>query len=157
MALINMPKTSFNKDDAYLFIKHIQQLQPLYFNKAWDADYLYTLIASPLTTLDVSRETLAIQGYCLCQQLANDTAEILQILVLPHRRGQGAARSLLQQTATACRTLGITTVYLEAALSNTAALRLYAQLGAVETGRRQHYYSGAMGDASTAVTLTWFL
>lgn len=150
----NNPATELSHSSI---IKEIQRYQSIYFKSPWDEDYLNTLIRSPLTTLDVSRETFALRGYCLCQQLAPDMAEILQLLVSPADRKQGIATLLLKKTAQACRIQGIAILHLEASRSSTAAIELYTKLGATITGTRPNYYSGTTGDAATALNLTWIL
>jgi ribosomal-protein-alanine N-acetyltransferase len=56
---------------------------------------------------------------------------------------------LLQQTATIAASLGAAAVFLEVALSNTAARAAYDRAGFQAVGRRRAYYA----DASDALVL----
>jgi ribosomal-protein-alanine N-acetyltransferase len=72
-----------------------------------------------------------------------DEAEILTIGAAVKRQGIG--RALLTAAITQVKVLGVTTLHLEVAASNIAALDLYAALGFQQTGKRPNYYPD--GDA----------
>jgi ribosomal-protein-alanine N-acetyltransferase len=72
-----------------------------------------------------------------------DEAEILTIGAAVNRQGIG--RALLTAAITQVKVLGVTTLHLEVAASNVAALGLYAALSFQQTGKRANYYPD--GDA----------
>ena len=67
--------------------------------------------------------------------------EILTICTDPDFQKRGLARMLLQQVIKTLRAEGAESLFLEAAIDNPAALRLYESVGFIKTGRRKAYYS----------------
>lgn len=107
---------------------------------------------------DVFSEQLALPGVfgllhpsggMILARVAADEAEILTLAVAEEARGIGIAAALLQQAATIAASLGAAAVFLEVAVTNTAARAAYARAGFQPVGRRRAYYA----DASDALVL----
>jgi len=79
------------------------------------------------------------QGF-LFDMLLGRAGEIVTLGVAPDARRQGAARTLLEDLLARARALGITSLTLEVAEDNPAALALYACLGFEHAGTRRGYY-----------------
>jgi ribosomal-protein-alanine N-acetyltransferase len=72
--------------------------------------------------------------------VAADEVEILTLAVRPDRRRRGAGTALVHAAARHAIGLGASQIFLEVAIGNAAARRLYSGLGFAEVGRRKAYY-----------------
>ncbi|OJW24136.1 MAG: hypothetical protein BGO51_07115 [Rhodospirillales bacterium 69-11] len=82
----------------------------------------------------------AADGLVLAR-VAADESEILTLGVVPSARGRGIGADLLRRAGEIAAGAGATCMYLEVAVGNAAARRLYARAGFEEVGRRPGYYS----------------
>ncbi len=80
-----------------------------------------------------------IRGYAFASSGAGES-HILNICVDPAHRGQGYARTLVQQCIATVMVHAAKVIFLEVRESNHAAIALYESLGFVEIGRRDNYY-----------------
>ena len=78
-------------------------------------------------------------GYFLAREILG-TAEVLNLAVVPERRGQGLGGVLLDAGLAAVRARGGSEVFLEVRASNAVAQALYAARGFRIEGRRRGYY-----------------
>ncbi len=85
-------------------------------------------------------------GGMVLARVAADEAEILTLATVPEARRQGVGRALLAAAMAEAAARGATSVVLEVAVGNAAALALYDRAGFVPVGRRVRYYPGG-GDA----------
>lgn len=69
-----------------------------------------------------------------------DEGELLTLGIDPVAQGGGLGTALLRHGMDIAIGLGVTQLFLEVAVTNTAALALYASLGFVRVGHRRHYY-----------------
>lgn len=76
-----------------------------------------------------------------------ETAELEFVLVAPMARGLGIGRGLVCSWLKRMAEKGAREALLEVRPSNTAALRVYAELGFEVTGRRKGYYEEPKEDA----------
>ncbi len=114
-------------------------LHALCFTDAWDAHAFTDLLATPGTAALLAQMPDPV-GLVMFR-CAADEAEILTLGVVPHARGRGVARALVDQL---CRVLAQTAVhslFLEVAADNAAAHRLYAGAGFTKVGSRAKYYA----------------
>ena len=89
----------------------------------------------------VARDSAGLGGYCLViLRQGTRLARLYSLAVAPDRQGRGVARQLLQQAEVDVRSTGALYLRLEVAASNTAAIRLYEQLGYTQFGRYDDYY-----------------
>ena len=83
--------------------------------------------------------------------LAFDTADILDVAVIPEMRGRGIARAMLTMLLRTLKEKGAASVYLEVRASNAPAIALYTSLGFKEYGVRKNYYTSPREDAALYV------
>ncbi|MSQ81665.1 MAG: ribosomal-protein-alanine N-acetyltransferase [Myxococcales bacterium] len=79
-------------------------------------------------------------GYLLAW-LVGDEGQINRVGVVPGLRGRSLGRRLIVQLLATAASEGATSVVLEVAADNTAALAMYRSCGFVEIGRRRKYYA----------------
>lgn len=80
-----------------------------------------------------------VLGACLFR-VAADEAEVLAFAVAPAFRRAGIGSRLLDACVAVCREAGAGAVFLEVAVDNDPATRLYRRRGFLEVGRRPNYY-----------------
>lgn len=91
-------------------------------------------------------------GFILARVAANE-AEILTLAVRPECRRRGNADALVRAVALHARRLGAGRIFLEVAVSNSAAGGLYKGLGFLEVGRRKGYYAAGPNNREDALIL----
>ncbi len=79
--------------------------------------------------------------------LSLDTADLLDIAVLPECRGKGKADALMSFMHTECKARGIKEIFLEVRESNMPAILLYKKHGYEQISVRRKYYSAPTEDA----------
>lgn len=109
------------------------------FRDAWDAASIADLLATPGAFAFHTQD-----GFVLAR-IAGDEAEILTLAVVPHARGKGLGRALLQAAIAGCEEQGAHAMFLEVGADNPHALALYAGLGFTKVGMRKGYYSSVSG------------
>ena len=130
-------------DPGRLAAIHARAITP-----AWSEAALRDLLAQPGVWAEAEAD-----GFILMRQ-AGDEAEVLTLAVLPEARRRGRGHALMQAALAACRTRGVSDVFLEVAADNTGARALYQRLGMVESGRRRGYYARSDGSSVDALILT---
>ena len=90
-------------------------------------------------------------GFILLYQIQDDSADILDIAVLPEYRGRGCGRMLLTAAEKYAVQRGIGTLILDVREGNIPALSLYDNSGFIRMGRRRHYYKTADGRADAII------
>lgn len=108
---------------------------------SWGAAAVREGLSAPLVSALVAARTAGgpAEGFALWRTLG-DEAEILSIGVLPARRRQGVARSLMAAALEDARAEGLRAMFLEVDAANEAARALYRGLDFYEVGRRRRYY-----------------
>ncbi|HKY17293.1 MAG TPA: GNAT family N-acetyltransferase [Rhizomicrobium sp.] len=106
------------------------------FDKAWDADAIRSMCASPGTFVFWEQN-----GFVMARVAAGE-AEILTLAVDPKARGRGLGRKLLDAAIAKATELGAQAMFLEVGSDNPHALALYAGLGFTKVGMRKAYYDG---------------
>jgi ribosomal-protein-alanine N-acetyltransferase len=91
-------------------------------------------------------------GFALCRIVGSE-AELLSIGVAPAYRGRDAATHLMSACLARCRKSGVKAMFLEVAVDNEPAQRLYGRFGFAEVGRRDGYYQRRDGTRVSAFTL----
>jgi len=89
-------------------------------------------------------------GVILCRVAAGEM-EVLTLGVAAAARRRGVAKALLAEALEAARQAGARECFLEVAVDNTAAARLYEGLGFARAGLRRGYYD--RGEAGLADAL----
>ena len=85
-------------------------------------------------------------GFIILRQVG-DESELFQIAVDKQARGRGIANEMLQAATLWARNRNVKTVFLEARVSNSAAISLYHKNGFCDVGRRSKYFTQPVEDA----------
>jgi [ribosomal protein S18]-alanine N-acetyltransferase len=86
----------------------------------------------------------AVVAYAVLQ-LAAGEAELLTMAVAPSMRRRGVGRQLLEELLASASTYRAVSCWLEARVSNTAAIGLYRAAGFADCGWRKGYYQTDSG------------
>lgn len=76
-----------------------------------------------------------------------DEGQITNVATLPSYRRRGFSRAVLEELIARARKKGISSIFLEARVSNAPALSLYESLGFCRIGMRRRFYSAPVEDA----------
>ena len=88
----------------------------------------------------------------LCRARGTE-GEILSLGVAPDARRAGIGRALVEAAIIHAAPRGIRALFLEVAVDNEAARRLYQGLNFLQVGRRTAYYQRRLGPSVDALTL----
>lgn len=119
----------------------MQQVLPIEracYDFPWSEDLILNCLKVGYHAL-VLRQADCIRAYAFASSAAGES-HILNVCVDPAYRGQGYARTLLQQCIATVMVHGAKVIFLEVRESNRAAIALYESIGFVEIGRRENYY-----------------
>ncbi|MGH6828829.1 MAG: GNAT family N-acetyltransferase, partial [Rhizomicrobium sp.] len=119
----------------------LAQIHAASFKDGWSAKSIADLLAQPGVFA-----FLAPQGFILAR-VAGGEAEILTLAVAAGARRHGTGSALVRGAAGQARVLGATSLFLEVASDNVAALGLYRSLGFGAVGWRKAYH----GDQDASV------
>lgn len=131
------------------------------FEEAWSRSDLAHLLAMPGGFGLIARpyeggfarfDAMRGVGFSLCR-VVRDESELLSIGVMPAYRRRGVAGSLLRASMMRCRTLGAGRMFLEVAVDNDDAQRLYAAHGFERVGLRPDYYHRGEAARMAAYTM----
>lgn len=117
------------------------------FAVPWTEDALNDLLATPGTFAFAGDD-----GFIIARAAA-DEAEILTLAVRPDFRRKGLGTTLVHAAAGHAQRLGSCRLFLEVAVGNVPAAKLYESLGFHEVGRRNAYYAVAPGKYEDALIL----
>jgi ribosomal-protein-alanine N-acetyltransferase len=91
-------------------------------------------------------------GFVLFRKAA-DEAEILTICTRPTFRRKGHGKLLMQHFESVLKKDGVKSLFIEVAVSNHAALALYASSGFKKAGTRKNYYELGNGKREDALIM----
>ena len=120
--------------------KQLEHIHTRCFDYGWSEGVFADLLIKPhhrTYVFDVEGE---IVSFVVMTVVAGE-GEILTICTDPNFQKRGLARMLLEQVITTVRNEGAESLFLEVAIDNPAALRLYESVGFKKTGRRKAYYT----------------
>lgn len=130
---------------------HAEAFAP-FGERAWTRQDMAELLASPGVAGLLLQVEDVDAGFAICRVVA-DEAELITLAVrLAHRR-RGAARRLLAAVIDHVRAAGAKTLFLEVAVDNPAALRLYETTGFRVAGTRPAYFRRGSGPAADAIVM----
>lgn len=121
------------------------------FDPAWSEAEVSALLAGNGVLALAAMDGATPIGFILWRTVV-DEAEILTLMTAPAHRGSGVATALLRDALAAATAAGATTMFLEVAEDNEAALAVYAREGFHRMGRRRGYYRRGL-ERIDAVTL----
>lgn len=105
----------------------------------WKPEHFRNEITSRFSWPYVAVEEGRVVGY-VCLMSLFEEAQILNIAVMPGKRGRGIARMLMGQATSLALEQGAEIMALEVRASNSSAISLYRQLGFTRVGIRARYY-----------------
>ena len=86
-------------------------------------------------------------------QIAADEAEILSIAVAAEARRRGLGSAMVAACIESCEATSVSTIFLEVAEGNRAALALYEKMGFSLLSRRADYYQGGRSAHEAALVM----
>lgn len=128
-------------------LKPLAAIHAASFADAWDARAIGELLATPGAFAFADD-----RGFILVRA-ATVEAEILTLAVSPDARGKGLGRALVIAAASHAQVVGAAEMFLEVAISNSAARALYDGLGFTQAGRRKGYYTAGRETPEDALVL----
>jgi ribosomal-protein-alanine N-acetyltransferase len=100
--------------------------------------------ATPAGTPATAAATQAIAGFLIAHPVRGKAGRILTLDIIPEARRMGLASLLMQECEQRLRDFGCTEVYLETAVDNGPALRLYRKLGYQILRTLPGYYAASL-------------
>lgn len=116
-------------------------------SRAWTTSEFAALLSQPGTFLQARPECFALI------RVVADEAELLTLATEPDQQRRGHARAVLSEGHASASKAGATSIFLEVAEDNTAAIKLYAALGYQQIGRRARYYQRSDAPAVAALVM----
>lgn len=123
-------------------LESVLSIEQASFSHPWRYEHFLHELSSPHSFPLVAVTEGAVCGY-VCLMSLFEEAQILDIVVAPHLRGLGIARTLLERAIAIAREKHAEIMMLEVRASNRAAIALYERFGFSRTGIRPKYYENA--------------
>jgi ribosomal-protein-alanine N-acetyltransferase len=132
--------------------KLLAELHGESFETRWSETDFNELLAIPGTAAIVVSSQNNPMGFVLFRRAA-DEAEILTICTRPVFRQKGHGTLLMQRLESVIKSEGVKSLFIEVAVSNHAALALYASSGFEKAGTRKNYYNRGDGNHEDALIM----
>jgi ribosomal-protein-alanine N-acetyltransferase len=162
MATLPKPATVSIRTVGPFDLGRLSRLHKSCFEEAWSRSDLAHLLAMPGGFGLIARlyegglvagfDAMRGVGFSLCR-VVRDESELLSIGVSPVYRRRGVAGSLLRASMERCRAIGAVQMFLEVAVDNPGAQRLYEEHGFERVGVRPDYYHRPNGARVAAYTM----
>jgi ribosomal-protein-alanine N-acetyltransferase len=131
-------------------LEQVLAIEQASFTMPWSKNLFLSEFRSPsVSMLMVALEDVparSVVGYIVCW-LVTDELHILNLAVDGLFRRQGIAKSLVLAALKRAHQKGVKRAFLEVRSSNTAAKKLYSDLGFTGTSVRRDYYDEPIEDA----------
>ena len=127
------------------------------FDEGWSAGSMRTTLETPGVYGFIGEDEQGEPTGFGLFRTSGDEAEVITIATRPKLRGQGIAKALMQNAMAQAQLSGVLYMFLEVAVDNTAALKLYQSLGFEEAGRRKGYYKRTDGPRVDALVMRFTL
>lgn len=138
-----------NQDSAACASIH----QECFRDAPWDKDYFQKCIGDEkfygAGAFDNNDQLL---GFVLCRSYLGD-AEILTLGVSEKYRQQGIGRALVEECIAYYKQRSAQSIFLEVAINNNTAQKIYKTLNFREIGRRKNYYTHSILPSQDALIL----
>jgi tRNA threonylcarbamoyladenosine biosynthesis protein TsaB len=132
--------------------KLLAELHGESFETRWsEADFI-GMLAVPGTQAIIASSQNNPMGFVLFRKAA-DEAESLTICTRPAFRHKGHSKLLMQHLQTHLKSENVKSLFIEVAISNHAALALYASSGFEKAGVRKNYYERGNGGREDALIM----
>ncbi|MDO8352803.1 MAG: tRNA (adenosine(37)-N6)-threonylcarbamoyltransferase complex dimerization subunit type 1 TsaB [Aestuariivirga sp.] len=122
------------------------------FETRWSETAFSEMLAVPGTQAILVSSQNNPMGFVLFRKAA-DEAEILTICTRPVFRQKGHGKLLVQYLESLLKNVGAKSLFIEVAVSNHAALALYASSGFGKAGTRKNYYERGDGRLEDALIM----
>lgn len=132
--------------------KLLAELHGESFATRWSETDFHGMLAVPGTQAILVSSQNNPMGFVLFRKAA-DEAEILTFCTRPEFRQKGHGRLLMQHLESVLRSGGVKSLFIEVAVSNHAALALYASSGFEKAGARKDYYARGDGNREDALIM----
>lgn len=120
-------------------LENIKEILISDFDDFWDYSIFKEELSSPNSYYIVAKSNNEILGFAGIKAVI-DEADIMNIVVKKSKRKLGIGTLLLKNIIELCKTLNISTLFLEVNEENTPAILLYKKFGFKEIGFRKNYY-----------------
>ncbi len=132
-------------------LDQVMAIEQASFSMPWSRNLFLSEFRSPgvstlLVALEKDRPTRSITGY-IVYWLVEDEMHILNLAVTPKFRRRGIARELVLAGIRRAYAKGARRAFLEVRASNSAAQKLYSNLGFSGGAVRRDYYDSPIEDA----------
>jgi tRNA threonylcarbamoyladenosine biosynthesis protein TsaB len=132
--------------------KLLAELHGESFETRWNEADFSGMLAVPGTSAILVSSQNNPMGFVLFRRAA-DEAEILTICTRPSFRQKGHGKLLMQHLENALKKDDVKSLFIEVAISNRAALALYASSGFEKAGTRKNYYVRGDGSREDALIM----
>lgn len=120
-------------------LESIKEILVSDFDDFWDYSILKDELSSTNSYYLVAKSNNEILGFVGIKSVL-DEADIMNIVVKKSKRNSGIGSLLLKNIIELCKTLNISTLFLEVNEKNIPAILLYKKFGFKEIGFRKNYY-----------------
>ena len=132
--------------------KLLAELHGESFEARWSESDFGGMLAVPGTSAILVSSQNNPMGFVLSRKAA-DEAEILTLCTRPAFRQKGHGKLLVQHLENVLKTNDVKSLFIEVAISNQAALALYASCGFEKAGVRKNYYERGDGSQEDALIM----
>jgi putative acetyltransferase len=123
----------------------------VYYDPTTDALYeLFQKKGAAYFVAEINNEIVGGSGIYPTEGLPEDTCELVKMYLLPHARGLGLGRTLIEKSLAYAKEAGYKNVYLESMPELRQALKVYAKFGF-------EYLEGPMGNSGHSGCSLWMI
>jgi putative acetyltransferase len=123
----------------------------VYYDPTTDALYeMFQKKGARYFVAEINEEIVGGSGIYPTDDLPGDTCELVKMYLLPHARGSGLGRTLIEKSLAYAKEAGYKNVYLESMPELKQALKIYARFGF-------EYLKGPMGNSGHTGCSLWML
>ncbi|MFH1350273.1 MAG: ribosomal protein S18-alanine N-acetyltransferase [Pseudomonadota bacterium] len=133
-------------ENGHIYLDHLLEIENLCFSSPWSPKLFQDEFRSLFSHLWILMVDQIPLGY-ICFWMYEREIQLFNIAVHPLKQGKGLGNYLLTKMIEAGSTNGVHSIWLEVRPSNSAARKLYQNLGFKEIGRRPRYYEDTGEDA----------
>lgn len=120
-------------------LEQVMEIENENFSVSWTETGFFTFLIREDTLFLVAQEKKEILGYCGVV-MVQDEGDITNVAVKKSWQNQGVGKKLMEELVKSTEQEGVARLFLEVRASNEPALRLYRNMGFVQTGIRKNYY-----------------
>lgn len=120
-------------------LEQVMEIENENFSVPWTETGFFTFLIREDTLFLVAQEKEEILGYCGVV-MVQDEGDITNVAVKKSWQNQSVGKKLMEELVKSTEQEGVARLFLEVRASNEPALRLYRNMGFVQTGIRKNYY-----------------